>query len=341
MKIHPLQISESPLTLSEVHEVSVEGRHVALSTFSIQKIKEAHDFLQAQIKTGKVFYGVNTGFGLLSNVQIKLSEIESLQYNILRSHACGMGSPIEDRYVRAMLLLRAKSLSAGHSGVSVEIVNQILALLNHGICPLIPSQGSVGASGDLAPLAHLALVLIGEGRARVNGVEMDGAEALQNFGLTPVRLGAKEGLALINGTQFMSAIGTLNLLESEALCDLADLIGAMSLEALQGTAVAFDPEIHAVRPHPGQILVASRLRGFLAPDGKKSEIAKNHENCTKVQDPYSLRCMPQVHGASRDTLTYVRGVLEREINSVTDNPLVFPKFRRKIFYQNKLIHEDY
>lgn len=224
-----------------------------------------------------------------------------------------------------MLLLRASNLSLGHSGVSLRLVQQIIALLNLDVTPVIPEQGSVGASGDLAPLSHLALVLIGEGQAWVGGKKMSGAEALRSVGLEPLRLGPKEGLALINGTQFMAAHGVLSLLEAEHLCDVADAVGAMSLEALRGTVRAFEPEIHAVRPHPGQIRAASHLKEILLSGGGPSEIARSHENCNRVQDPYSLRCMPQVHGASRDTLAFVRQVLEREINSVTDNPLVFPK----------------
>jgi len=208
--------------------------------------------------------------------------------------------------------------------VSLRLVEQILTLMNRGVCPLIPSQGSVGASGDLAPLSHLALVLIGEGKARVEGKVVSGAAALRHARLKPLRLGPKEGLALINGTQFMTAIGALTLLEAEHLADVCDAAGAMTVEALRGTETAFEPEIHAVRPHPGQRQVASNMRKILLSGGGKSEIALSHEGCGKVQDPYSLRCIPQVHGASRDTLAFVRQILEREINSVTDNPLIFP-----------------
>jgi len=320
-----LKLGAGPLSVQDVYDVAVRARQVELSAQAVQKIKKAHDFLLSKIKTGETYYGVNTGFGLLSNVRIPSNDIEALQYNLLRSHSCGMGPSLKDSYARAMLLLRASNLALGHSGVSLGLVEQILRVLNHGIIPLIPEQGSVGASGDLAPLSHLALVLIGEGRARFNGREMTGAEALKAAGLEPIRLGPKEGLALINGTQFMTALGTLNLLEAERLCDVADAVGAMSVEAMRGTTVAFEPEIHAVRPHPGQIRVASNLRNILRGDHEKSEISQSHAGCDRVQDPYSLRCMPQVHGASRDTLAFVRQVLEREINSVTDNPLVFPE----------------
>jgi histidine ammonia-lyase len=320
----PLKLGLKPLTLEQVREVALENRRVELAPAAAKRIQASRKYLLAQIESGKTLYGVNTGFGLMSNVRIPNDEIETLQYNLLRSHAVGMGEPLEDAQVRAMLLLRAQALAFGHSGVSLGLVQQILALLNRGVHPIIPCQGSVGASGDLAPLSHLALVLIGEGRARVKGREMSGQSALKAAGLKPIRLGAKEGLALINGTQFMAALGTLALLEAEHLADVSDMVGAMTVEALRGTVSAFEPEIHAVRPHPGQALVAKRIRKFMAPGGRQSDIAESHEGCGKVQDPYSLRCMPQVHGASRDTLAFVRQVLEREINSVTDNPLVFP-----------------
>ncbi len=322
-----LSIGQKALTLEEVREVAVLGRKVELSKVALKKIQRAHSFLKGEISQGKTMYGVNTGFGLMSNVRIPPADIETLQYNLLRSHAVGIGDYIDDKYVRAMLLLRASNLSLGHSGVSVELIQQIIDLLNRGICPLIPEQGSVGASGDLAPLSHLALVLIGEGKARVKGKVMSGAQALRSAGLKPIRLGPKEGLALINGTQFMTAMGALNLLDAEHVCNVADLAGAMTIEALRGTATAFSPEIHDVRPHPGQIETARRMRKILT-SGGKSSISKSHEDCGKVQDPYSLRCIPQVHGASRDTLKFTRDVLEREINSVTDNPLVFPQEKK-------------
>jgi histidine ammonia-lyase len=319
-----LKLGLKPLTLENVREVAIENRKVELSPAAVKKVERAHQFLMGELKKGEALYGVNTGFGLMSNVRIPDAEIETLQYNLLRSHACGVGEYLEDRYVRAMMLLRANALAIGHSGVSLKLVEQILTLLNRGVHPLIPSQGSVGASGDLAPLSHLALVLIGEGKARVKGRVVTGKQAVRMAGLKPLRLGPKEGLALINGTQFMTAIGALTLLDAEHLADVADAAGAMTIEALRGTETAFEPEIHAARPHPGQILAARHMRELLLDGGGKSEIARSHEGCGKVQDPYSLRCIPQVHGASRDTMAFVRGVLEREINSVTDNPLIFP-----------------
>jgi len=323
-----LKLGAKSLKLEDVREVALNSRRVALSPKAIQKINRSYKYLQGEIKKGGALYGVNTGFGLLSNVRIPDADIETLQYNLLRSHACGVGPSMSDRFVRAMLLLRANALALGNSGVRLQLVEQLLSLLNAGVYPVIPAQGSVGASGDLAPLSHLALVLIGEGRARYKGKEMTGAQALSKAGLKPIRLGPKEGLALINGTQFMTAIGTLTLLEAEHLCDVADVAGAMTIEALRGTSSAFEPEIHAVRPHPGQVFVAKRMLKLLHSGGGKSKIALSHADCDKVQDPYSLRCIPQVHGASRDTLAFVRGVLEREVNSVTDNPLVFPEAKK-------------
>lgn len=319
-----LLLGNNRITLEEVRDVAVSTRKVALAPTAKTKIEKAYRYLQGRTKSGETIYGVNTGFGLLANVRIPEKDLEELQYNLLRSHSVGTGNPISIPAARAMLLLRAVNLSQGHSGVRVELVEQCIRLLNAGVTPWIPEQGSVGASGDLAPLSHLSLVLIGEGRAYYRGELISGKKALKAAKLKPIRLGPKEGLALINGTQFMTALGTLALLEAEYLCDIADLSGAISLEALKGTTAAFDPEIQAVRGHPGQVHAASRLREILTPNGVESEIARSHEDCDKVQDPYSLRCMPQVHGASRDTLRFVREVLEREVNAVTDNPLIFP-----------------
>ncbi len=326
--MEPLILGQLPLTLENVFQVAVRNQRVELSAEAIEKVQAANQYLLSQIQTGRTLYGVNTGFGLLSNVRISNTDLEELQYNLLRSHACGMGAPLEDHSVRAMLLLRASTLALGHSGVSLGLVEQILLLLNRGVIPVIPEQGSVGASGDLAPLSHLALCLIGEGRARFKGQEMSGSLALKQAGIKPIRLGPKEGLSLINGTQFMTALGALTLLESEYLCDLADLAGALSLEAFRGTSVAFSAEVQNVRPHPGQIQSAQNLRKLLVSNEKPSEIAASHVDCNRVQDPYSLRCMPQVHGATRDALTFVRQALEREINSVTDNPIVFPEQKK-------------
>ena len=264
-------------------------------------------------------YGVNTGFGALAETRIAAEQIRALQRNLVRSHACGVGPDLPTDAVRAMIALRAQTVAMGCSGARPVVVDLLVAMLNRGVHPRVPSQGSVGASGDLAPLAHLALVLIGEGEAEFEGKHWPGAEALERAGLEPVVLQAKEGLALINGTQLIVAIGSLAVVEGEQLCREADLVGAMSLEALQGSVRPFDERIQRVRPHPGQATTATNLRALLA----DSQIMESHRDCNKVQDPYSLRCMPQIHGASRDALAWVRTVLEREIVAATDNPLIF------------------
>jgi histidine ammonia-lyase len=318
-----LVLGDRPLTLEDVHAVSSGKVRVKLSPRATTRIRRAQGYLLERIAAGETLYGVNTGFGLLSNVRIEESDLAQLQLNLLRSHAVGTGDPLRPEWVRSMLFLRAATLIQGHSGVSVGTVQALLDLLNADVIPWIPEQGSVGASGDLSPLAHLALVLIGEGRASVDGKWMDGAKALRARNLKPITLGPKEGLALINGTQFMAALAVNAVLEAEQLMRVANLAGAMTLEALRGTLTAFDERIHRVRPHPGQIEVAQTIRDLLGRPGK-SEIARSHEGCGKVQDPYSLRCIPQVHGASLETIRFVRSIVEREINSVTDNPLVFP-----------------
>ena len=317
-----LILGQKQLRLEDVFEVAHQKIQVSLSSSAQARIKKAHIFLKKKVQSGEVIYGVNTGFGILSNVRVETKDLEQLQLNLLRSHAVGTGTPLSREKVRAMVLLRAATLTQGHSGTSVEVVQGLLNLLNAEVIPWIPEQGSVGASGDLAPLAHLALVLIGEGKAYVGGKLMSGKKALELKKLKPVKLGPKEGLALINGTQFMAALATFAVLEAEQLMRVANQTGAMSLEALRGTITAFDPKIHQVRPHPGQIEVARVIRNLLS-HPKTSEIADSHVDCTRVQDPYSLRCIPQVHGATLETIQFVRTIVEREINSVTDNPLVF------------------
>lgn len=323
-----LQLGSGRLTPENIAAVAEDNQQVTLAPEALERINQAHQYLQGKLAKGGTHYGINTGFGLLSHVKIAEEDLGQLQLNLIRSHACGLGKPLPEPAVRAMLLLRANALCQGHSGVSLGLVQQILAVLNAGIAPVIPEQGSVGASGDLAPLSHLALVLVGEGRATVpklKGSEvLSGRQALELTGLTPIKLGPKEGLALINGTQFMASLGTLALLEAEYLSDLADFTGAMSLEAMRGSTAAFDPLIHSVRPYLGQVEVAKNILKVLEPSGKKSAIGESHVDCKKVQDPYSLRCMPQVHGASREGFRFIRSTLETEINAVTDNPLVFP-----------------
>jgi histidine ammonia-lyase len=264
-------------------------------------------------------YGVNTGFGFLADVRISAEAIRDLQRNLIRSHAAGVGAPLPIPVVRGMLLLRAQVLALGHSGVRAAVAELLLKMLEKGVTPVVPQKGSVGASGDLAPLAHLALVVMGEGEAYFENQILPGGTALQAAGLEPITFEAKEGISLVNGTQCMTSIGALALLAAEDAARLADVIGAMSLEALKGTPRAFDERIQSVRPHPGQATSAANLRRLL----KDSGIVESHRDCGKVQDAYSLRCMPQVHGATRDALGYARTVLEREIVSATDNPLVF------------------
>jgi histidine ammonia-lyase len=264
-------------------------------------------------------YGVNTGFGALAEVRISADQVVRLQQNLVRSHSAGVGAPLPREAVRAMMLLRAAVLATGRSGARVVCCERLCELLNAGVHPEIPARGSVGASGDLAPLAHLALGMIGEGRAEFRGEVLPAAEALRRAEIEPLVLEAKEGLTLLNGTQHMTAIGGLAVLDAEDTARVADIAGALSLEALKGTVRAFDERVIAARPHPGQIAVARFLRELLV----ESEIADSHKDCGKVQDPYSLRCMPQVHGATRDMLGFTRTVLEREAGSSTDNPLVF------------------
>ena len=312
-----------PLLLSHLEDVALRGRRVALAPEALEAVMKSRRAVEAIANAGDDaprVYGINTGFGALSETRISASDVRALQRNLVRSHSTGIGPNLRVVDVRGMMLLRAQVLALGHSGVRPVLIEILMAMLNEGVTPRVPSQGSVGASGDLAPLAHLALAMIGEGEATLDGAAYTASRALLGAkGIEPVVLEAKEGLALINGTQYMTALGTLAVLEAERLCTIADVAGAMSLEALKGSSRPFDPRLHRARPHPGQTTVADNLRALLA----DSEIAESHKNCGKVQDAYSLRCMPQVHGASRDALGWVRGVLEREVNSVTDNPSVF------------------
>ena len=274
--------------------------------------------------SGETVYGVTTGFGDLADVRISPEQTATLQRNLVRSHAAGVGEPLPEEVVRAMLVLRVNALAVGLSGVRPELADLLVAMLNAGVHPHIPSRGSVGASGDLAPLAHLALVVIGEGEAVVGGRRLAGTDALAAAGLEPMELQAKEGLALLNGTQLMAALGALAAADARRLVITADVVGAMSLEAMLGTASAFDEALIGARPHPGQIASAARLRGLLA----DSEIGASHRSSPhRLQDPYSLRCMPQVHGAVHDALAPLEGVLAVEMNAATDNPLVFPDGR--------------
>lgn len=308
------------VTLEDVERVAVRGVQIEIAPSVRGRMEKTRSVVEEALRTGRVVYGVTTGFGKLSDTVIAPEERRSLQVNLLRSHAAGVGEPLGEPETRAVMMLRANTLAGGHCGVRPVVCERLIACLNARVYPRIPAQGSVGASGDLAPLAHLGLVLIGEGEAWHDGAWRSAMEILSSRGIAPLELEAKEGLALINGTQVMTAIGILTLLRAERLIEAAEVAGALSLEAMRGTRTALRAEIQDVRPHPGQRESASRLRALL---DETSGIAASHADCGRVQDPYSLRCMPQVHGAVRDALGYVRGVLEIEANSATDNPLVF------------------
>jgi len=284
-------------------------------------LDRSRDIVDRALDDGKAHYGINTGFGVLANKRIDADQLSELQQNILLSHACGVGEPVPAEITRLMLQLKIHALGLGQSGISRETFNQLLKFDELGLTPWVPSRGSVGASGDLAPLAHLCLPLIGRGEVwnETNTGKREAAAAMSLLGLEPIQLQAKDGLALINGTQLMAAYGAFVLERSLELQKEADILAAMSLEALQGSATPFDPRIHAIRPHPGQVTVAGNIRQLL----EHSEIMDSHRDCGRVQDPYCLRCVPQVHGASRDALNFARTTIETELNSVTDNPLVF------------------
>jgi histidine ammonia-lyase len=317
--VEPVVIGQ-PLSIEAVVRVARGGAPVQLSEVARQRVRNSRRYVEYLLAENRVVYGVTTGLGKLVHQRISANETRALQRNLLLSHAMGVGEPFPTEIVRAMMLLRAQSLALGHSGVREDVIERLLEMLNRRVHPVVPSQGSVGASGDLAPLAHMSLPIIGEGEAEYEGRVLPGGEAMRAAGLEPLVLEAKEGLALINGTQAMTAIGALLIEDALQLCTLADIAGAMSLEALKGSLRPFDPKVVQVRPHPGAALVAENIRKL----GANSPIHKSHEFCEKVQDAYSLRCIPQVHGATRDALAHVRAVIEREINSVTDNPLVFP-----------------
>ena len=320
-----LRLTGHSLSIGDVVAVARRNVSVALDRAAERAVADAAKLVAELAQGNTPIYGVNTGFGDLATVRVPTSQLRELQENLVRSHSVGVGAPLPVDVVRAILVLRANTLASGRSGVRTQTVHLLLDLLNHGVHPVIPKHGSVGASGDLAPLAHAALVLIGEGEAFVDGVRMPGAEALKKKGLSPIELAPKEGVALINGTQVMTAIGCLALHDAEVLAASADVIGAMSAEALRSTDAAWDEALHATRPHPGQQAVAANLRALM---NGSPNVASHRLGDTRVQDPYSIRCMPQVHGASRDALAYVRRVLEIEVNAVTDNPLVFVEEKR-------------
>jgi histidine ammonia-lyase len=314
-----LLIDGNRLTLEDMESVARSQREVGVASAAREGVVRARRVVDEAVARQEVVYGITTGFGNFADVVIPAARLRELQLNLVRSHAAGVGDPLTLPQTRALMLLRANVLAKGFSGVRPETLDLLVGMINAGVHPVVPSQGSVGASGDLAPLAHLALALVGEGHCRHGESVRPSAEALAAVGLRPVVLEAKEGLALINGTQLMTAIAGLALAEAWRLARTADVTGALTLDALKGTDVAFDPRIHAARPHPGQAASARNLRKLLA----GSPIRVSHRDCGKVQDAYTLRCMPQVHGAVRDALEFVTRTLTIEINAATDNPMVF------------------
>jgi len=316
-----LSLNGQRLTLRQIADVAYEREHVSFADEARARVETSRRVVEQIVSEGRTVYGVNTGFGKLSDVSIQTSQLRDLQLNLVRSHSVGLGRPLSIPEARAMLLLRANVIAAGLSGARPVVIETLIAMLEGGVTPVIPEKGSVGASGDLAPLAHLASTAIGEGDAFYKGERVPSAIALERAGIPPLQLEVKEGLVLLNGTQAMCAVGSLAVERAEKLSRLADVAGAMTLEALRGTPVAFDSRIHKARPHSGQIEVATHLRELL----EDSEIRKSHlTNDPRVQDAYSLRCMPQVHGAVRNAIKHARETIEIETGSATDNPLVFP-----------------
>ncbi len=318
--MNALHINGNDLTLEAVREVAEQRRPVLLSADAREAVDRARAVVDEIVAGNKLAYAITTGVGKLSDVRIAGDQIRELQVNLVRSHAAGVGEPLPVAETRAMVLLRANSLAKGYSGVRAIVIDTLCEMLNRGVTPFVPSQGSVGASGDLAPLAHLALALIGEGECiGAAGTRIPGSDALKQAQIKPLVLEAKETISLINGTQGMLAVGTLALLAAETLVDSADVLGGLCCDALKGTDAAFDERIHKARPHSGQMKTAANLRKML----EGSQIRESHRTCGRVQDAYSLRCIPQVHGTVRDTLAHCRQVFEIEANSAVDNPLVF------------------
>lgn len=314
-------LGSKPLTLTDLNRIARNKLPIELAPEVRARVQASRDYVEKKMALDEVIYGLNTGFGKLSTVRISPDETEELQRNLLRSHASGVGEPLPEVAVRALVVLRVNSLLGGYSGVRYELLESLVAMVNNGVIPFVPCRGSVGASGDLAPLAHVALTLMGEGEAFWKGERMPSADALGKAGLKPFTFCAKEALAAINGTQLMCAVGGLALARAANLLKAADVVCAMSVEALMGTDKAFHEAIHKIRPHPGQMASAANLRRCLG----QSELVRSHKDCPRVQDAYSLRCAPQVHGAAREGYNWARSLLEREMNSVTDNPLIFPE----------------
>ena len=307
------------MTLDDLVAIARQGSHVKLTDGAVKRLRQTRQLVENWVEDERRIYGITTGFGALSDVAISKEDTRKLQENILMSHAAGVGSPLDEHCVRGIMALRIKDLARGHSGIRLETVEHLAALLNWGVCPVIPQKGSVGASGDLAPLAHLALVLIGQGEAFYKGQKMTGRHVLSKCGLKPIQLEAGEGLALINGTQVMNAIGGLAVYDAVNLSKMTDIAAAMSLEVLMGSRTEFDRRIHQIRPHPGQADAADNMERLV----QNSEIITSHQDCGRVQDAYTLRCSPQVHGATKDAINYCGSVIETEMNASTNNPLIF------------------
>ena len=316
-----IEIDGSNLKIEDVISVARDFEEVRLAKGVEERVKRSREVIEEIIDEGKVVYGVSTGFGELAKIKISKEDVEKLQENLIRSHSCGAGENLPTEIVRAMMLLRANSLAKGYSGVRLETIKMLLDMLNKKVHPTVPEKGSLGASGDLIPLSHIALTMMGEGKVEVDGKVLDSIEGLKRKGLKPIKFKAKEGLALINGTQLLSAYLCISIYDLEVLLKNAQIAGVMSLEALKGTDQAFREEIHKLRPYSGQLKAAKNLWSLT----RDSEIIKSHKNCPKVQDAYTLRCMPQVFGAIYDSLDFARKIAEIEINSVTDNPIVIPE----------------
>jgi histidine ammonia-lyase len=321
--MNELSLGAERLNLDRLAAIARFGARVALTPEAIDAIVRTRDLVDSWVRDGKIIYGVTTGFGALSDRIISAADALRLQQNILMSHAAGVGDALDEATVRAVIALRVNDLARGNSGIGLETVELLIELLNRGVWPVVPEKGSVGASGDLAPLAHLALVLIGSGEAFYQGHRLPGDEALARCGLRPIQLRSAEGLALVNGTQVTCAIGALALIDAIRLSKSADIAASMSLEVLMGSRTEFDRRIHRLRPHPGQITAADNMERIT----QNSEIVSSHKDCSRIQDAYTLRCSPQVHGASKDAIHYALGVVEIEMNSSTNNPLILADSR--------------
>jgi len=318
--MNPLLLDKEKITIEDLVNVGRFNKKVDVSTAGESRVAKTSALIERWVREKRVIYGITTGFGALCNVTISEKDTRRLQENILMSHAAGVGDPLPQPVVRAVMALRVHDLCLGYSGCRMETIRYLLEFLNQGVTPVVPEKGSVGASGDLAPTAHLGLVLIGRGEAFLRGERVSGAAALEQIGLPPLALAAGEGLALINGTQVMTAIGALVVHDAVRLSKMADIACAMSLEVLMGSNGEFDPRIHQIRPHPGQQATADNMLRLT----EDSEIISSHEGCARVQDAYTLRCAPQIHGASKDAVAHARRVIDIEINSTTTNPLIFP-----------------